>query len=283
MSRLVIACAVLPALACSTYAQHRAALVPRATPYLGDGQPLDARAQLAAGASNLGEMLAPSAGDPDTGVATPGVQLEGAFALRATKNLSFSVIYDRGLDRTAHPANSSEPPIHNGDSQQFGFGWAYSIDTGTPGFRVGIANQLLTASVPWIQYTTCTQNCDASGMATGNTIVDKGSTNVPIVVVAVVPSYRTGRFTVFGGITARNHPNVIDKITTDVPLDPDITPGPLNVLAHVGASVELGAGIRAALVVHQEFTGDPVRYGPGVAATIALPLGRDAIAPARQP
>lgn len=244
--------------------------MPRATPLPGDGQPVGVPAELSLGASNLGEIMKPTAGDPDTGVAVPGVQLLGALALRVTRNFSMTAIYEHGLASTATPVKSSEPPINNGDVIGGGVGWAYSIETSTPGFRVGLANAIVLWSTPWIQYTSCVSNCAVPGA----TSITLGSSTVPSIAFAVVPSYRTGRFTVFGGVTARNHPTITEKIDTNLPTDPDVMPGPLNFIIHAGASVALGR-VRMSVVIHQDLNANPVRYGPGVGALITLPLALD--------
>jgi hypothetical protein len=271
MRTFVLACCVLPALAaCSTYALHRAALVPRATPIPGDGQPMTTPGELSLGASNVAELVKPGVGDPNAGVAVPGTQLRGALALRATDNLSLAAIYEHGLASTAHAVTSSQPSIDNGPVVGYGLGWTYSIRTGTPGFRVAIANEIVFWSTPWVQYSTCVDMCVGTP---GSTVVDRGSSIVPAFVLGVTPSYRTGRVTIFGGLTLRNHPTIVEKVDTNYVDDPDVSTGPWNLIAHAGVSVELGAGVRASVLVHQDLVADPVAYGPGIGVMLAIPIG----------
>jgi hypothetical protein len=95
-----------------------------------------------------------------------------------------------------------------------------------------------------------------------------------MVVLALTPSYRDGRVTWFGGLTLANHPNLDEKVI-DYGGDPSVQAGPINAIASFGASFELGAGVRASVIVHQDFIANPVRYGPSFAALMTLPLGRD--------
>jgi hypothetical protein len=255
---------------CETYAQHRAALVPHATPLPTDGQPMASAGEIGLGASNLVDAVAPTAGDPTAGDVVPSTQLRGSIALRATKNLSFSLAYERGLSSGSHPVTSSQPPVDD-DVGGAGFGFAYSIDTGREGFRIGVSSELMAWSIPWVQYTICVDNCIGSSIA----IMDKGSDSVPTLAFGVTPSYRSGPVTVFGGFTARNQPTITEKIETNLPGPADVQEGPYNITGHAGVALDLGGGVKASLLVHQTITSDPIAYGPGVGLMLSIPLGRD--------
>ncbi len=262
---------LVPAFAgCSTYAQQRAALVPHATPIMTDGQPLSAPGEIALGASNI-NLVQPGEGNPDAGIEIPSTQLVGAAMIRASPNLTLGGLYERGLSAGAHSLQDHQPPVDD-DVSGLGVSMTYSIPTSLPGWRVALSSELVVWSVPWVEYTTCIANCIGNG---GYTTSSKGSDNVPTLAVGVTPSYRTGRFTLFGGVTVRNHPTVDQTIRTDIPQDPDVSSGPFNVTLHAGAAVELGAGVRASLLVHQTVTTDPVAYGPSIGVMVAIPLGHD--------
>jgi hypothetical protein len=260
---------ILPVLAaCSTYAEHRAALVPHATPIAGDGQPMTSTGQLSLGASNLADFRAPTAGDPDAGIAIPSTQLRGELAFRPTKNFSFGVVHEHGLASTATAIHDSQPPLTDDDVTGNGIIMAYSIETGTPGFRVGIATELLVWDAPWVQYTSCVANCGTPGY----TVESNGHSSVGTAALGVVPSYRYGRFTVFGGLTVRNQPTLSEKTYTNVPADPEVQGGPANWILHAGADVDIAYGIRASVFVHHDLSADPVNYGPAIGAMLTLPL-----------
>ncbi len=269
---------LLPLLAlaagCQTYAQHRAALVPHQTPLPIDGQPLQSAGQLALGASNLGNAVAPGIGNPDAGDVVPSDQLRGSLDLRASHNVALGVVYENGLAAGATRIKSSEPPMDGGDSVTgYGVHMMVSIPTSNPAWRIGLATELMMWTVPWVEYTTCVENC---GSGTGTTVMSSGRDQVPTAAIAIVPSYRTGRLTVFAGFTARNHPTIIEKTETVLANEPaDVQSGPFNVTAQAGAEIEIASGVRASLLVHQTLTRDPVIYGPSLAAMLTIPLGRD--------
>ena len=259
---------------CSTYAQQRAALVPHATPMMTDGQPLASQGELALGASNIA-MVQPSEGNPDAGIEIPSTQLRGAAMIRASPNLTLGGVYERGLSAGAHALQEHQPPVDS-DVSGVGLTMTYSIPLNLEGWRLALSSEVLVWSVPWVQYTTCIQNCVGIG---GGTTSDKGSDSVPTLAFGLTPSYRTGRVTFFGGITVRNHPTIDPTIRTNIPMDPDVSSGPYNATLHAGAAVELGAGVRASLLVHETITTNPVVYGPSLALMVSIPLGRDADKP----
>lgn len=260
---------ILPVLAaCSTYAEHRAALVPHATPIAGDGQPQSSVGQLALGASNLADFRAPTAGDPDAGIAIPSTQLRGELTFRPTKNFSLGIVHEHGLASTATPIHDSQPPLTDEDVTGNGIILSYSIDTGRPGFRVGITTELLVWNAPWVQYTSCVSNCGTPGY----TVESNGRSSVGTTALGVVPSYRYGRWTVYGGLTVRNQPTLTEKTYSVVPADPEVQGGPANWILHAGAEIEIAAGIRASVFVHRDLSADPVNYGPAIGAMLTLPL-----------
>jgi hypothetical protein len=267
--------AILPALAgCVTYAQHRAAFVPHATPIPHDGQPLEGQGEAALGAVNIADLRRPTAGADNVGDAVPNTTLRGELDMRVTHDFAIGVVHERGLEATARPVTTSQPPVNGGDVGGTGVNFQYSLKLGASGWRLGLATEILFWAVPWVQYTTCiSDNCPVQGWTT----TSDGTDVVPTLATSVTPSYRSGRFTLFGGVTLRNHPTIPEKIeTVDPNSDADVQAGPYNVTLHGGASVELGAGIRALLFVHQTVTIDPIRYWPGVGLMLSIPLGRDA-------
>jgi hypothetical protein len=125
-------------------------------------------------------------------------------------------------------------------------------------------------SVPWVEYTTCIDLCSVPGF----TYSQRGNEDVLIAKLALVPSYRIGAMTYFGGVTLQNQPTITEKIETTLPEGGGVQGGPLNATVHAGLAVEVGAGIRASAFVHQTLTHDPINYGPGLGMAISIPLGR---------
>lgn len=267
--RPVLVALIAVATGCQTYAEHRAALVPHATPLTTDGQPLESTGELALGASNVHDFAKPGAGNPDAGDAVPSTQVRGVFDLRASRNLSIGVVYERGLAAGSHAVSPSEPNVDNGDVVGYGAHMIVSIPTGTPGLRVALAGEILMWNVPWVQYSTCIMNCGASP---GFTFSDRGSDPVATFALGIIPSYRTGNLTVFGGMTMRNQPT-IDEKAIDLGEDPEVQGGPLNFTLHAGAEVDVGAGVRLSLIAHQTVSRDPIDYAPSLAAMVTIPFG----------
>jgi hypothetical protein len=270
--RAVHGLALASSIGCSTYAQHRAALVPRNTPMSTDGQPLDATGMLGLGASNVYDVIAPTEGVGNVGDAVPSTQLRGEIALRITPNLSISGAYEEGIGATANPVTTSQPRVDNGDVSGAGIGMAYSIRTGNPHLRVGISTEVLFWSVPWVEYTSCSANCYGDSSVS----TSRGRDDIPTLAFGVTPSYRTGPWTVYGGVTVRNQPTVPEKIETDLPdSDADVQAGAMNVMLHAGVEYAIADVVSASLVVHQTVTQDPIMSGPGIGLMVRFALGRD--------
>jgi hypothetical protein len=90
--------------------------------------------------------------------------------------------------------------------------------------------------------------------------------------IGVTPTVKLERWTVFGGVFARNHPTTIQK--SQGVWNERVEDGPLNVSLHAGAELAISDDVSAIAIVHQNLTADPVRYGPGIAAGLSIALGR---------
>ena len=123
-------CLALPLIAaCGQYNYNRAALVPRATPRITSGQPLDGRGQLSVGASSVAHLTAPEVGeDANAGIEVPGTQLFGALKGRIGKHIAFGLLYENGLDSGAKKLNASQPDVNEGNVS----GYGASIDVTIP-------------------------------------------------------------------------------------------------------------------------------------------------------
>src|SRR5688572_18741869 len=96
--RVVFVSLFLFTVGCGNYTYNRAALVPRATPRMTSGQPIEGRGQLSLGASSVAHLGDPEIGDDkNAGVEIPGTQLFGALKGRIGEIFSFGVLYENGL------------------------------------------------------------------------------------------------------------------------------------------------------------------------------------------
>jgi hypothetical protein len=259
----------LPVLAACgpTYTQNQAALVPHAEPVAYDGQPLTAPAALWLGAGNVTDLVAPRAAAPNVGDSVPRTQLRGAYGY-SFGNLTLEGFYERGLVSTETPLSTTQPPVHNGSVTGFGLGTTYSFAM-SPQMRFGFVAEIASWSVPWVQYSQCVSGCPNPGVA----IETSGTADqVMTYTFGLVPSYRTGPWTLFGGLTLRNQPTTYQKQEIQGG-DPGtfVDEGDFNATLSLGVEFN-AAGVLIALMLHDTVTADPIQYGPGIAAMVTVPL-----------
>jgi hypothetical protein len=246
---------------------HHAALVPHATPLAGDGQPMTSRIEGQVGAINALDLIAAKSGNPADAVEVPDTQLHGALDLQADRNVSVGFLYERALAATAQRTSPSSLPVDHGDASGAGMSLAVSVPIDRH-LAIGFSGEAMWWSVPWVTSYRCTGGCRGP-----DPFIFRGNDDVITLAVGVAPSYRTGRWTWFGGLTLRDHPTVREE-TSDDENTTLLKPGPATVIVHAGAEVELGAGVRASLILAQTITRDPVAYGPSAGLLLTVPILR---------
>jgi hypothetical protein len=264
---------VLPVLtACAVYQQHRTALVPHAAPATYDGQPMEAQGSVSIGADNLFDSVRPTSGDATQGDEVPTTQLRGQAALRVSDRFSVAGVYEHAITQGATVLSSTAPQITDATLDGGGISLRWSVPTEIPGFRVAVATEVVLWHVPWVEYNKCEPPC-SYGTSYGAT----NSEIIPTLALAVVPSYRTGRMTYFGGATLRNQPTITEVLVTTQP-DSDGGPnsGQFNLTVHAGVGVDVGAGIHANVFVHETMTTNPISYSPSVGMEVVIPFGNRA-------
>jgi hypothetical protein len=252
---------------CSTYAQHRAALVPHATPVQTTGQPAAWRGTATLGASNAADLGDPGVGDPSAGVAIPGRQLRGSLGIAATPNLTLSAFVEEGLASSAQPVKPTLPPLDDEGVTGKGVGAYYSVPVDAQ-FRLGLALELTAWDVPWVEYSQCIDNCSVPSPVT----MSSGTSGVLQYAIGIVPSYRHDDWTFFGGITGRTHPTIREKAINHGE-SPEVEEGYLNAIVHAGVAYEAGEAVQFLVELHHDLTADPVAYAPAVGFSIAIGLG----------
>ncbi|MBS1118070.1 MAG: hypothetical protein H6Q90_298 [Deltaproteobacteria bacterium] len=259
---------------CGTYNYNRAALVPRATPRMTNGQPLTGKGQVSLGASSVANLIEPGVGDPDAGIEIPGTQLHGDLRGRISDLLSFGILYENGLEQGAVPLKRTQPPVNGGSVQGYGVAIDVSIPTGNPKLHVGLGVDAMVWSVPYVQYFTC---------AAGDTcfpymIEDRGHDLVDSFAASITPSYRVADdVTLFGGVTVRQHPTIQQKGMELDPLfqEPEVESGPPNFIVSGGAEISFAdGGILASAMAYYDVSQTPAKYGPGLALMVTLPFGK---------
>lgn len=252
---------------CSTYVQHRAALVPHPTPVQTTGQGAAWRGTASLGATNIADPVAPGVGDPNAGIAIPSRQLRGSLGLWITRNLAIGVFREQGLASSAQPIKSTLPPLDDDPVVGHGYSITYSVPTQSP-WRVGLSLEMAAWSVPWVEYSTCIDFCSEPIVT-----MSRGRTGVGSIAIGIVPSYQLGDWTFFAGATGRNHPTLEEKVINHGEW-PDVEGGPLNAVIHAGAAYEAGERVQFVAQMHQTVTRDPVVYGPSFGFSVVIGLGR---------
>jgi hypothetical protein len=262
---------VLPAVTACVGNIQRSARVPHPGVPLSSGQPLATPAELAAGLSNVTDVMKPRVGDATQAVEVPSTEMRDELRFRIGKRGQIGAIYEQGFASTSRRPDATQAPVGDGDVQGYGISGGYSFETSTPGLSIGSTLEVMAWSVPFVEYETCT-NCSSPW-----TIMNHGRANPMTLGVGVTPSYRSGAITLFGGAFARNHPTTLRKeLNTDIAFndnDGDVQSGPFNLLLHAGVEIEIERWLSALVVVHQDIDASPVRYGPGVGVALTARLG----------
>jgi hypothetical protein len=268
---------VLPVLAgCFTGNVQRSARVPHPGVPLSSGQPLLTSAELSAGLSNATDMVAPRVGNASQAVEVPSTEMRDELRLKIGRRGTLSLLYEDGFAATSHRPDATQAPIGGGDVRGYGVSYGYSFETSTPGLSIGTTLETMVWSLPYVEYETCTNGPDGGvDCPSMFTTISRGRANPLTIGLGVAPSYRVGSVTVFGGLFARNHPTTTRK-EMDVSINDgdDVRSGPFNLLVHAGIELQLADRISALVLIHQDLTTDPVRYGPGIGIALAGRIGQ---------
>jgi hypothetical protein len=274
--RIALLCLLLAG-ACGERNFNRAALVPRATPRMTSGQPLEGRGQLSLGASSVAHLGDPEIGDdPNAGVEIPGTQLFGALKGRLGQHASFGILYENGLDQGAKKLNKSQPDVDGGNVQGYGLTFDIAIPVDDK-WTIGLGLDAMMWSVPYTSYEVFNGTI---------TIRDEGSDSVGTFAASITPSYKLDEdLALFGGFTVRQHPTIQQKgmdigtVLDDVEVDS----GPANYIVSAGVEGSLLDGSVLLMAVgYYDLSRDPAKYGPGMGLMVSLPFGRRPKTPPQQ-
>lgn len=273
MTRLAIALLLL--VGCGVYNVDRAALVPRATPRMTSGQPSPGVAAIEVGASSVAHFGEPKSGDASAGIEVPGTQLHGGLKFQMNDMASIGLIYANGLNQGAKAINPNQPPVDNGNVEGYGLSLDFTIPTSDKNFKIGLGVDAIMWSAPFVEYATCAEGESCFPFA----ISTRGSDNVETFSASVTPSYRTNEtLTVFGGVTVRNHPTLKQRSFDNDPLFDDgveVDSGPANFIVSGGVELNIADGaLQASAIAYWDVSRTPVKYGPGLAVMVSLPIGR---------
>lgn len=275
-TRLFLLAGLATVAACNVNRVNRAALVPHMTPTLKSGAPMETPGEFSIGASSLAHTTLGST-DDTAAVEVPGTQARGDMRLRVGQHVALGLLYEEGFDAGAKKSKEAQPDVDAGNTRGFGFSLAGAIPTSNPRVSVGINTELVFWSVPWIEYSTCVQNCGGFQW----TVMTEDRASVSQIALGIVPTYSTGKMNVWGGVTFRNHPTIEQKGTeVGVDISDEVEEGSFNTVISAGADIELGGGFRAGATLYQVVQGEPAKYGPSLAVMMTIPLGRKDTPPA---
>jgi len=272
---LPLTLATLTCLGCSTYSVRRSALVPNIAPPARSGQPAGGRVELALSTPRAMSFGEPREGEgANAGLYLPRTEVVGELRVPArglSPDLDIGILYDQGFLTGATAISPDQPKPRNGSAIGFGPSIYFAPEV-SPGFRLGFGLSGLLYSVPFIEYRTCVSNCGASLWED----IEDGRKTVSVFSASLAPSFRTGALTVFGSLTARDHPtNTKGEVTNDPIFDSDdeIRSGPTNFITGVGVEYDFGR-IKGLAQVFLPIVRDPVEYRPTLGVGIAMPLGQ---------
>jgi hypothetical protein len=246
---------------CSTTAATGvAARVPHAAPALAPGHAQPASVEATVGATSVAHLGDVTAGAPGATVDVPGTQLHGGARLALGDALAVGAFYEHGVAATGQAVDPDVPSV---DGAVHGAGVLLhgALQTKHRDLRIGVQFDVSGWRLPYVAYEPCVAPCEGEPP----TVVTRGHVVAAAFGLGLAPSYDLGRVTVFAGLTARTHPTVDDAA---------VAGGVFNWIVHAGAEVALPAALRAALIVYYPTTPDPVRYPPGAAVTLTVPLAR---------
>lgn len=126
--------------------------------------------------------------------------------------------------------------------------------------------------MPWTEYRTCVSGCGDKRYTT----VERSRSTRPVLGLAAIPSYRLGEDLVaYGGLSVRNHPTIPrESVEAGVLRSSRLRSGPFNPILSAGLEYEMPIGARLSGRLDQPLRANPVRYGPSLGVTLAVPLGR---------
>lgn len=255
------------------YRVQRAARVPRPTVPLRTGQPLAGPIELTLGASSLGQTRTPAAGTQKESLELPDHQVRGELRLRIGTRGEIAAIHERAVGH-ATKLDPTQADVDSGQPWGAGAAVRYAIHPDGEPWSVGLDLELLRWMVPFREERVCVENCE--GVATYQSIRSRSAEATWG--FGIIPAYRFGRVSLFGGVFLRNHPTIVRKGTEYTEAnDADTNGGPVNLLVHAGAAVQLGA-VTALVLVHHNTDRDPVSYGPGIGLALSASIDPGAIA-----
>jgi hypothetical protein len=197
----------------------------------------------------------------------PSQQVRGELRIRLRRG-EIAPFYEQAIESSYGQLDPTQAPIKDGTATTWGLATRYSFETPSPNVAIGVALDMMSYSMPVVEYRTCVENCEVNGVY--GTEVHTGRESTGTFGVGLTPTYRSGPVAFYGGMYMRRHPTIERKgMEIGGEYDEDISGGNYNMLLHAGLEyrtsiVSFGAAIQ------QNVTRDPVQYGPSIGFSLAL-------------
>lgn len=264
MARWLVLLVIGGCLPVPIYKVQRSARVPHPAAPLRSGAPLAAPIEASFGASSALDTRAPRLANREAAVETESTMVRGELRIRIATRGELYFAHERGFGpKPIDPTQAPVPGDHDAFSMGMGFRYALELDRN---FFVGLGLGMQVWSIPYVEYRSCIENCDNAPLQQRN----DGDDSVGGLVYSITPTYRSGDWTLFGGLYVAPHPTIVRKGTEYGALDynSDLDAGPYNYVVHAGVEYKLGP-ISFLAHVQQDLTRDPVWYGPSFGLAIA--------------
>lgn len=243
------------------------------------GQPQPTRIALGAGAPSLADLTDPSLTEQDSGIALPRRTTRAMVSLGITPYWSISAIRDVGTASSPYTFDPTLPKLDDRHVEGRGMQMDFSIRTSEPRFRVGLSFEMMMWKVPWVAVDRCIADCEYGDPGA----YLWGDDMVPTFGAAVAPSYRvTDNLSVFGNLTVKNHPTMVNDVTNAGHQPAEVHGGPTSAIFAAGMALEVERHLELALQIAQPVTNDPVSYGPSISGWLRVGFGSSEL-PKRAP
>lgn len=201
--------------------------------------------EVSGGASSILDTRSPHLRDPAARIEVPSQQLRGELRLRLRRNGQLAFVYEQAIAGSYSALDPTQAPVRGGAAKSTGVAFRYSAHLDKR-FTIGLGLEALLWSLPYAEYTHQ---------------VDRDRAAVGMLAYSLVPAYRTGRWTFYGGLYAAPHPTVrLDA--------PGVERGDYNLILHAG--VELSVRQLSVLAqIQRDLSVAPASYGPSFGLAVA--------------
>jgi hypothetical protein len=220
---------------------------------------------------SVGTHAGPKASLSDESVAleVPEKQVRSELRIRIRRG-ELAPFYEQAVESSYEALDPTQAPVREGAASIFGLATRYSFATPDPRLSIGTALELMSYSMPVVEYRTCVEYCDENGVS--GIEMHTGTESTGSFGLGITPTFRSGAIAFYGGVYARRHPTIERKgMEIGGEYDEDIAGGNYNFMLHAGIEVRASV-LSFSASIQQDVTRDPVQYGPSVGFALAIHL-----------